>query len=616
MFEDKKIAALCTSRIYDPKIHTFIEQLNEKLIRVNCRLFIYAINSDLYWGEENISETSVFDAIDYDVTDVVIIMDEKIKSRRISEMLIERASARSIPVVVVDGDYENTTMIRFDYAKGFEGIVRHVIEDHGVKEPHFMAGIKDNPFSEERLLVFRKVLEENGIPFREDMVSYGEFWATPARQAASELLKRGHLPEAVICANDIMALNVLDVFKNAGILVPDDIMITGFDGYDEVFLSSPAIATVSCRTPELSDATAEAVIKCFCGKAGGIYPVLPRMVPNESCGCPRCTDNSYDALKLFNMKFYRYQDDIRRQHITAATMHTSPALKELVFNMRQYYMPHTICILNRDCFRTDRNYFLSKEHPDEYLLLYDSEFPDNEPVPFSKADIGPYFREHLNTGYPLIFNSLDYMNEPMGFVCYSFPSYDLTEYSKTAGISNMISEGIGGYINILYQQFLLQKVEDMYKLDSLTGLYNRLAFRGAFDALKNAPENNGVPLSVIMADLDRLKKINDSLGHDKGDKAIASVAEALKKCCPEDSLFVRFGGDEMLAFVPGPADCSGIISNMEAFLEERSRSLGYRIAASCGSYTTVLSPDTNVEELVKHVDEQMYIIKEEHRKKQ
>ena len=65
-----------------------------------------------------------------------------------------------------------------------------------------------------------------------------------------------------------------------------------------------------------------------------------------------------------------------------------------------------------------------------------------------------------------------------------------------------------------------------------------------------------------MCDLDGLKNINDTQGHLAGDRAIAAVAEALKSTCPEDAICVRFGGDEMLAFIMGDCECDSIIAEI------------------------------------------------------
>ena len=244
MFGESRVVALCTSRIYDLQVHSFIVELNEKLKKNNCILWIYAINEDLYWDEDkDPAEASVFDHISYMFVDVVMVMDEKIKSHMISHRIISGAKMFDKPVIVLDGQYEGCDNVRFDFKKGFEKIVRHVIEDHGVKKPAFMAGIKDNPFSEERLEVFKRVIGENGIEFSEDMVSYGEFWAKPARAAMQKLIDENRIPEAVICANDIMALAVATELDKKGIRVPADVIVTGFDYIEnaEIFYPLPQL---------------------------------------------------------------------------------------------------------------------------------------------------------------------------------------------------------------------------------------------------------------------------------------------------------------------------------------------------------------------------------------
>jgi diguanylate cyclase (GGDEF)-like protein len=265
--------------------------------------------------------------------------------------------------------------------------------------------------------------------------------------------------------------------------------------------------------------------------------------------------------------------------------------------------------VKRDIFSVEERYFLNDEIPDEYVLLFDPLLKAEDPVPFDISELLPHMEERLATGFPVLVQSLDYMDKPMGYICYFFESYYVTDYAKTANITEMVSLGLGGYITMKYQRYLLKKVEEMYKLDSLTGLYNRLAFQEAFDKMKDDPENKGEPMLVVMADLDRLKKINDTLGHGAGDQAIASVAHALKEACPKEALCVRFGGDEMLAFIPHETDAGGIKEHIEEYLREASRKHGFPISASCGRYVTTIDEDISVERLIFQVDADMYNVK-------
>ena len=159
-----------------------------------------------------------------------------------------------------------------------------------------------------------------------------------------------------------------------------------------------------------------------------------------------------------------------------------------------------------------------------------------------------------------------------------------------------------------YQQYLFEKLENMYKYDHLTGLYKRQGFTNALAKLKEDLKDDKKPLTVIMADLDGLKYINDTFGHSAGDNAIAVTAAALKEACPEDALCLRFGGDEMLAFVVGGCRTDGILQSIKNKLDEYNASSGleYEVHASCGEYQTVLDKKSDMEELVKKADMAMY----------
>ena len=61
-------------------------------------------------------------------------------------------------------------------------MVRHVVEEHGARRVNMLAGFESHALSEDRVMVYRKVLEENGIAFEEERVGYGQFWEVPARK--------------------------------------------------------------------------------------------------------------------------------------------------------------------------------------------------------------------------------------------------------------------------------------------------------------------------------------------------------------------------------------------------------------------------------------------------
>jgi diguanylate cyclase (GGDEF)-like protein len=152
--------------------------------------------------------------------------------------------------------------------------------------------------------------------------------------------------------------------------------------------------------------------------------------------------------------------------------------------------------------------------------------------------------------------------------------------------------------------------------DSLTGLLNRGAALEALDLdLASARRSQGeLVLTVLFIDLDELKKINDSLGHDGGDEAIMAVADALRASTRASDVIARFGGDEFVVGWLGKRDSeapallatrvSELISNSVVEGEGRSRKIG------CSIGVAVSEPrDRTVETLIERADNALYMAK-------
>ncbi len=613
MINGKKIVALCTYRIHDSQVFTFITEFSNLLSKFDCRLFIYAINAEIGNKCGFLAETSVFDLIPFDKVDAVVIMDEKIKSRETVRKIIDNAKKADVPAIVIDGEYDDVSTINFDYKKGFEAVVRHVIEDHKAMRPHFMAGKRNNTFSNERIEVFKKVLADNNIPFDDSMLSYGDFWSVPARAAAEEIIKRDVLPDAIICANDIMAINVCDVLTTHMIMVPGEVMVTGFDGLDEASLATPGVTTAKCSSVDLAKAVIQVVKDTFSGKGLQHRYVIPEFLPNESCGCPRMTPSAISAVHSFNNRFYHHQDDIHIMQDFTSRIISSNSLEDCLDFLRSPLSNNMCIILDAACLNNEVNYFLEDTDTTEKVLIYDSYIDEDRVTPFDPDTVVPHLDELLEKGYPLIFNALEYMSKSPGYICYSFQGYDMIDYSKTSSLTSTIGMGLGSYINMRYQLFIRDKIQRMYQNDALTGFYTRLAFYSKYEDLKENPENDGKDATIIMADLNGLKKINDNLGHSAGDSAIKAVANRLKDNCPKDALCLRHGGDEMVAVIIGPCDPEKIKAGVAKDLEKDSKELGIKVSAAIGYYVTKYDPNMDINKAINAADEEMYKIKKQSR---
>lgn len=620
MINGKRIIALCIPKINEDSSRKFIVALNNSLPGEDCRLMVFATCSELFYGvSTEAGEIAVYDLLDFDFVDIVVICVEKIKNKELVEDLIARTVAHGKPVITVDGEYDGAISTEFDYEAGFRSVVEHVLDEHHVRRPHMMAGIKDNSFSESRIAVFAETLESRGIAFdRESMISYGDFWSYPATESTKRLIAEDRVPEAIICANDTMALAVENELLASGYSIPDDVIVTGFDGIDEIMMSSPKITSCVCSYDKAAERIAEIIGKCLNGeRIEGIVKIQPTMIKSESCGCKgiKPVDAMRDYLDL-GSRFFRYQNEEYNMYSLVAKAISCKSLEELSSIIRDSRFYDVDCALTPECFDERINPICTIDRDDAYgdkmIHFFSSDnIRYTDYTPFPRKDIFPHMSEILETKHPLLFFGLNYLNVPMGYACFHFHNDDVANYCKVPQSIRALNNAIGGHRNIRYHNYLQNRVEEIYKLDNLTGLYNRNGFTKEFRRVINRAKENGSVISAALVDLDGLKIINDTYGHDEGDNAIRTAAEAFRLCVPEEAVCVRFGGDEMMAVYEGKIDEEALRSAMSSQLDGYNSSSGkpYRVSASVGVYICDNLDSIEFDDLVKESDKLMYFEK-------
>ena len=139
--------------------------------------------------------------------------------------------------------------------------------------------------------------------------------------------------------------------------------------------------------------------------------------------------------------------------------------------------------------------------------------------------------------------------------------------------------------------------------DHLTGLYNRRYFE---QELKNLDTPENLPLSIIMFDVNGLKLVNDSFGHDLGDALLKKSAEAIKKACREDDIAARIGGDEFVVLLPKTAASEALqISNYIKELASNEKVANMELSISHG-YDTKKTDNQSIIEIIANAENHMY----------
>jgi hypothetical protein len=131
-----------------------------------------------------------------------------------------------------------------DNFAGMRDIVSHVVKDLGRKRPLYISGPYANGEAQERLRAFRETLQTNGITIREEDIREGTWMGPSAVEAVRQALAKNVPFDAVICANDLMAVAVLEELQTRGVNVPEKVVVSGFDDIEAARFSQPTLSTV------------------------------------------------------------------------------------------------------------------------------------------------------------------------------------------------------------------------------------------------------------------------------------------------------------------------------------------------------------------------------------
>jgi diguanylate cyclase (GGDEF)-like protein/PAS domain S-box-containing protein len=192
---------------------------------------------------------------------------------------------------------------------------------------------------------------------------------------------------------------------------------------------------------------------------------------------------------------------------------------------------------------------------------------------------------------------------------------------EALGMNLMHDPGVRGIVltlrDVTHRKLALERMVRAATYDALTGLPNRVLMQDRLAQAIAGVQRNGGMLAVLFADLDRFKRINDSMGHLQGDNLLRLAAERLRTCMREVDTLSRFGGDEFNAVLPDVRDARGAAIVAQKMLKECSEpfDLGGRTAHVSASIGIALSPADGVDAdtLLRNADLAMYAAKSQGR---
>lgn len=610
-----------------------LEGIEQETQRSNVDLYVFNANVN---DDENLmyntGEYNIYRLIDFSQFDGAILFANLIQSHTMHDKLIQSMQESRIPVVSIDAEIEGFHFVGDDNYAPLKDVVGHLIEKHGYRKINYISGQDFNFDSQERLRAYCDAMREHGLPVEEKRIFRGTFSNTHGRLSAEKMLESPELmPEAIVCATDWIAMGVRSALNERGIEIPRQIALTGFDDTFDGRNSIPSLTTVSKEQEEVGKYAVKILLdeenkskidinKRFSGKP--IY--------RESCGCGREADvdelsvsrRYMDTINHYEKHLFDYSMMIEELNDCATFDEFIARLRESVEDLscQRFYLCLDDALVAE--MRESENRGIEKELYEEY---YREGFPKTmtvalavehgKSVTYGKiqtAELFPQRDAEENTPHIFIFSPVHFGDRSMGYMVTDRSLFALQSHLYCTWVINL-SNGLENLRKQCHQKKIVEQLSKMYVTDPLTGLYNRLGFSQlAEERYENCLKKQD-SFMILFADLDCLKQINDRYGHDSGDEAIVTVADALRKASTENEICARFGGDEFLVYAQNYSaeDAEQFCARLTKALREENERYRrpYQVEVSYGYRVEIPEPGRSLDFYVEQADHVMYSCK-------
>ena len=540
-------------------------------------------------------EKNIFNLMNFDLFDGIIVagitLAIKDLPHEIEQLILKKCRC---PVLFVDMSSRYFPSVYTNDRKPMEQLTDHLIDVHGYRKILCLAGHKSNISTISRVAGFKDSFHK-----------------------ASRLINREiDWPDAVVCISDYMAIGLADELTRQGILVPEEIAVTGYDASDEAVICQTMITTYS---PPVKQTGGEAVGELTRLMTGEL-PVPSNNYPGKleighSCGC-----NDIDYMKRSGMVRLRAKTEdykvLLDSYMTEA-LYSVMDLEDCVNQLCEYlylikdYSDFFLCLSENwdgsaDNYSIEPKEFLKTEYSERMILALAARKKKCEisNTIFDTKDMLPDLWEERE--YPMA-----YYFTPMHFRQCCIGYSVLTYGNKVQTFDIIYRNWCRIVMNALEFNRSHRKLYRTSFRDVLTGIFNRSGLELNQQRTVNEANALGRKVFVLMADLDNLKTVNDQYGHQEGDNIISIVAHAFQSNCKTHDICARIGGDEFLVIgIDGEGKDSmdsyiaAVTQDIENYNETSKKP--YEIETSIGAISNYIEDYKNIKTMIDQADQVMY----------
>ena len=570
-------------------------------------------------------EMNIFNLPDLHDFDGAVIFGSGLDFRDRVDNIIGRCEEAGIPVIIQGAHREGISYVGSDNYQATKDMCAHLRDKHGVRSITFFAGSRDSHDSELRLNALRDYLRENNCEDELKEVYYTNWENAAATRRVTEMCTKGEtLPDVIICANDGLAMETCITLNKFGYDVPHDVKVTGYDYIDYGQVFYPSIASVDQCFEEMGAAAVKLWKELMEGAENGKSLIIPcKFVPGDSCNCFE----------------HRNSDNLRRQKGRESF---SNRAKTTYFNRKLDLIDSTVlsCLTYQD-FKKGIFGLLTKDHnyegdsfhillePNFGLSIYDPSIKlntdrystnmeivysteDGRPIKcenFCSRDLVPGYdpegEDHLYTFLPL-----HETDQAYGYLVFR-DCLENVQNRFLQSYQNRMSLVFDKFRHALTLDLINKRLLDLMRRDPLTNVNNRMAYEDKqkhLQALINSdPE---CEFGIAMFDVNSLKLINDSKGHEAGDVYLLRACRLICNVFKHSPVY-RIGGDEFVAVLEGEDfdNRETLCQTFNDLLSPYSNKLPLPpeyVSVAFGIAVYDPETDIGVADVAKRADEEMY----------
>ena len=524
------------------------------------------------------------------------------------------------PVVSVNYELNGAHCVGTNNYDAMYGLVSRVLADFGCSKPAFVNGLETSVEAQARAHAFRVACADCGV---DDVRFYQASWEMEegVRTALKMLEHPDDLPDVVFCCNDDLAVGVQETLQDHGVRIPQDVMVAGFDNREIGLKASPRITTIDRDYDSIGRTAMDVLIRLMDGEELPKQVSSPvRYVLAESCAYMGEAESREDIVEDL------YHVEYALRHFYEVLTRFQPA----VLNA------DTLLGILRECER----YFAEVRCPRVYLTINDSYLVSDSTR--NVTAYGTMSKLMAQTGQVMPMSSYErhvYTSFPTRRLLPERAPMDQRVYMvfplrhNTTCIGTLVTEGVSpilrhGFLTIILtllsssiesvrKKELLRaanaRLDDLYVHDQLTGLFNRFGLERIGSIAYEHLLRDFEEAQFIFVDIDYMKLINDSFGHEVGDLALRDTADIINRATEDENAFsMRYGGDEVLLICR--RDLTGKLERELATLRD-SCQRPYELSLSIGAFRVLKSDHLSVQMAIERADERMYEIKKANKAK-